>query len=616
MANLCPPAKYGFALDLYEIDPYDGLVELENLSEKYPQDVAVRYALGTGYLDVNQPYEALPHLEWVAKRELTPERRDALVAAYLRSSMPVHAERMAKRDVGFASGSSLAGIDISMADFPDSMATKDRLAFERVRFDVFNGDVSAIGRAQALSERVPEYIPARNLVATAAFMLGDMVRYKAAADAALRHDPGNLFALLNSVRLALLEGGFEAARALREQVIEAREHSDLVGAEVARARALAYMDDAAGARRALAEIGSMTSADERRAMEVVSALERYLDEHEADADAPLLSIEELLGSYLGRWSTLDQAVLDETLAADLAGMPGLVGLLPRLLGYESPKTARFLAVVLLSGVVPPAGPEPWSAVVQRVAQHGPGSVSTRVMLLSVLVELGQLPAGEALTFEGRDAGIEVTEVEISHERPPSGMSADDHARLETALLQMQEGEARQAMAELKKLHGLYPEVSSVTFNLALSEQMVGEDAAERWRPRLDQLVLDQPDFLLAKAHLALVAIEEGDMARAGELLRLPETKRRFYVVEYAAFTTATGSFMLEKGDVDGAQQALHLVGKLVGTTSAPYRALEGRIVAYLHGVGPAGDPLPGAEGRSVQGRAPTVDGDPAEGDPA
>ena len=41
-------------------------------------------------------------------------------------------------------------------------------------------------------------------------------------------------------------------------------------------------------------------------------------------------------------------------------------------------------------------------------------------------------------------------------------------------------------------------------------------AADRWRPRLERLVEEHPDYLFAKAHLALSSVGAGDLERASE----------------------------------------------------------------------------------------------------
>ncbi|WP_424949250.1 hypothetical protein [Deinococcus sp.] len=112
-------------------------------------------------------------LETVAKREreFPAPIRSALAAAYRSLGMPVHAAQALKR-AGEATGDVLeiAGV---MGDLPVGARVADLLDFEQGRSEVMYGQMpggrsaDGVRRISALVQRLPGYLPAQNVLATA-----------------------------------------------------------------------------------------------------------------------------------------------------------------------------------------------------------------------------------------------------------------------------------------------------------------------------------------------------------------------------------------------------------------------------------------------------------------
>lgn len=583
MARLCPPRKYERALELFEDDPEEGLAELERLAEKYTKDPDVRHALGATYLDLDRPFDALEHLEWAEKKQPTHHVRRALVDAYLRLEMIAHAGRVARRDPGLE----LDVTEEQPADGTDenALSMKDQLAFERARTAILHGEARGIHDMRRLSDRHPDYAPARNVLATGHFIQGDLEGYRNAAREALRLAPQDVHALLNAVRLAVLEEGVEGARAYRKRVIDALDATTGTGAvnPLTVAKALALMDDAPAVDRALRawddseEDAFVSDAD----YATLDQLDSYLQEHEKDPRAPLVRLHDVFFSFVHSWLETGTGDGFEGLARKLADVPGLVSLMPRTLGYEAPMMAVAFAHALLSDATPPAPDgRTWPEVLREVVERGPGEPETRMRILTVLGEHGLLDDDQTVTFDGAEGGLRFHQLELNHGTVPSGLPAADDARYLKAMEALTAGDAARSGEELARLHERHPSSVAVHFNLALAERLTGGEAAERSQERIERIVREHPDYLFARAQLATDAIEAGDLERAEELLVLPTGAKQFHVLAYATFLVAQGFLALAKGEFEDVEQTLDSIAELMGEDAGPYRMLEAAIDAH------------------------------------
>jgi len=594
MARLCPPGKFRRALDQLEEDFASGLEALEGLARSYAKDPDVRAALGMAYMDDERVYEALPHLEWAERKDSTPALQDALLEGYLALDMPQHALRLAARSPHLSDERILEDDEHASADAAvgASLSVQDRLVFERARVGVLHFDRDAAAALERLLVKRPDFQPARNLLVTDKLYRGDLEGFVEAANGALAHAPDDPHALLNAARATFLRGGVEAARSLRPRV-DALVPDTGWGADryLARAGALALMDDADATAAALSAYHDWvqeTSDDE--APELAQVIEDLLERRRHDPRAPLVDLEELVVGVGARWRDVDEERVLETAEASLASIPGVLRELPNMIGYQSPATLRFLALLMLHDVAPPPPQGSWAGVFEQVAKHGPGTRAARRALLLLLAETGHIDEDAAMALDGDadddSVSVQLRRLEISGEGVPTGLPAADEQRMAAALEDLQGGRTAPALAALSALHERYPDSLPLTFNLALAERLSGGDAARRGDERLQRLVDEHPDYLFARAELALRAIHADDLERAASLLALPQGKRRFHPLEWGVFASASGHLALARGDVEAAEQFLDGIGQTLGSDAAPYLALDDALDRFYRELDP------------------------------
>lgn len=417
MARLCPPGRFRRALDRLEWDFETALEELEGLARTYAKDPDVRAALGAAYLDDERPFEALPHLEWAERKDPTPTVQDALLSTYLALDMPQHALRLAARSGRVPR---VLGVDDEARPEPDALAVEtlsrqDRLAFERGRTGLLHGDPEAPAVMVRLLAKHPGYMPARNLLVTNELLLGNVERYVEAAGDAFALAPGDPHALLNAVRAAFLRGGLDATCALRPHVEALEADADWGGDRyLARAGALALMDDAHATEAALGAYHGwvQTSKDDAQS-DLADAIDDLLERRKRDPRAPLVDLAELVVGLARRWAAGGPEGVQENVEATFGAMPGLLGVLPDWIGYQTPGTVRRLALPLLLPDVPPPGSGSWVTVFERVARHGPGTPEARHALLHVLTEAGLVVDDETVDLDAEADDLEDDDVELA-----------------------------------------------------------------------------------------------------------------------------------------------------------------------------------------------------------
>ena len=582
MARLCPPGKFRRALDQLEEDFAEGLETFEGLARTYAKDPDVRAALGMAYLDDERPFEALAHLEWAERKEPTPSVQDALLAAYVALDMPQHVLRLAARSAHLSRARSLEedADDREDTTAGAGLSVQDRLAFERARTGLIHGDGKAAAAMARLLAKHPDYQPARNMLVTGRLLRGDLEGFAEAASEAFARAPGDPHALLNAARAAFLRGGVEAARGLRDHADALVPDAEWGGDRyLARAGVLALMDDADATEAALSDYHDWVeeTGDDAQA-ELAEAFDDLLERREHDSRAPLVDLHELIVGVVGRWKSEPTEQIIESIEAGLASMPGVLRELPNWIGYQAPAAQRLLAMLLLHDLAPPPPQGSWPAVFEQVGRHGPGTLEGRRALLLLLAESGHIEEGETVVIDGdtddEGASVLFRHLEISGEAIPTGLPAEDEQRMAAALEDLHGDRTASALAVLSALHERYPDSIPLTHNLALAERLSGGDAAHRGHERLQRLVDQHPDYLFARAELALMAIDADDLEQAESLLALPEGKRRFHALEWGVFAAASGHLALARGDADSAEQFLDGIAQTLGTDAAPYLALD------------------------------------------
>ena len=573
MARRCPPQKLDRALTLFDRDTAKGLDELVALADKYEKDPSVRHAVGSALMSVGGHWQALGHLEWAEQKEPTLEHRKALLAAYQFLGMPYHADRVSAREPSIAFEA-----DLGRHGLPDDMPRSDRLRFERARTAALHGEASGRDDLAELASSYPACMPILNAISACWYVAGRLDAFSAAVRDALDVDPTDVHALLNAVRVTLLQRGPEEAEAYGDRIrTAAATDSGLIAPELARAEAHAYLDDPEAAAAALdAWRAGEDDPELAEGSAIAARLGGYLETHRADTRAPVWRLEVLLFGWLRRWSEGPEELRMSDVVEELKGLPGVFALAPRALGWEQPWMASMLAHAVLTKEAPDPPPPhgSWLDVLRGIVEEGAGTESTLERLQNMLEERRLLHDEEPVTFVATTASGERIPLELFEEPIASGMSTDDDARYTTAMGALMRSDLDAAEAILTDLHERYPDEVGVEFNLALTHRLRGGPSREVARARLERIAREHPDYLFAKAQLAVDAIESGDLDRARSYLQLPEGTERFHTIAFANFHAAEGRLALAEDRMDDVERILASLHDLVGEYAPPYQRLK------------------------------------------
>ena len=608
MAKHASENQYYRAVDLSRHDPEAGAQALGELAQRYPSDSRVLHAYGVSLLQIGQAAKALTALEAAAKREkqYVSEVQESLAQAYSALGMTQHAIRAWRRTGKDLPGDATDDSPFS-GDVPVGAKTADFLEFERARMQILSGETaSGVKQMEQFAKRFPAYLPAQNVLATGAYLLGDLAKSRQLGLGVLSEHPRNIYALLNLIRLELLEHGLDAARALAEQLAGAAVSFEegVVDGELARASAYALLEDDAGVRRSLdawepdAEIraehpqaGPLEERyQERQAVAgTSSAKSRFARKKRPEPAAalpdhlgqpPYLTLQKLLPpAVIPGWAKVGQLTPDAAFAS-LRAFPGLLSLLPERLGFDHSDFVRAMAMILLDHTAPnspaPDRPAPdYAELLRGVVQHGPGTTEVRLALGALLQERELLPETVMTDLAGSQAGGQLLQLEIHDEVSPSPMTRSELKRFERSLNWMRQGKWQQAIALLEPLAAAYPDDKSAAFNLSIAEKHSGDsEFMARSQQRLQELAGRYPQYLFPRSELASEALERGDLEEAGRWLAFPEGLRRIHQQEYSTFMSVQGRLMIKQGNPDAARELLDMIEQVSGEQSAAYILLE------------------------------------------
>jgi hypothetical protein len=579
MARKCPPTKLDRALTTFKRNSAEGLEELEALAEKYGKDPSVRHAFGSALMSVGAHWIALEHLDWAERSEPTLEHRKALTAAYRFLSMPLHAARVAARDPALSFEADEDGLHGLAGDMPRS----DKLLFERGRTAALHGEEDGLEELVALTASYPTSMPILNAIATARYAVGDLRGFRTASREALAADPKDIHALLNAIRVALLDSGPESVLAFRDRVYEATmSAAGMVHPELARAEALAYMNDSDGTAASLAAWRTaVTDPDEAEGSAIASRLEESLRQRSGDPGAPLWRLEVLLFGWIRRWSEGSGDLRMTEVARELAAAPGVFASIPSTLGWERPWLASMLVHVVLSWDAPdpPAPAESWPGLLRGLVERGAGTATTIQHLRSVLDERGLMEDQEPVAFGIESGGGEQVTLELFHDAIPSGLPPEDDERYTAAMGALMRSDLDTAASVLADLHARHPDAVGVEFNLALTDRLRGGSGTDAAHDRLERIAREHPEYLFAKAQLAVDAIEAGDLDRARAYVQLPDGIDRFHAIAFANLHAAEGRLALAEGRMADVERILASLHDLVGEYAPPYQRLKAAVAA-------------------------------------
>lgn len=565
MAKLCPEPRLRRALEALDAYPDEGLLELAELARKYPQDAQLRAMTGMAFVEEGEAWRGLAHLEWAVRHDPHPDWLGWLQQAYEELEMPLHAAQVARRR---GAGNAEGALE-HLPGAPEGMPRKHQLEFERAQAEILNFDRGGVERLAPVVKAYPHFVDAANLLATGYYLRWDLKNFHRLARANIERWPGDAHALLNAVRSGLLLDGWEGAREWAS-LLDKAEGSGPADTLATRARVAAHLNDAERFEAITwAQATELGMEDDEELLDLRSSV---LADRRTDPEAPLVNLELLLLPMLGAALHGGGRVLPKWAKGYLTGAPGLLKLLPELLGYTPVNLAQMVAALVLQDAAFTDGA--WRDVLSRLARHGPGKHATRLGLMQLLVEEGVLPPDESLEVEP-PPGDEERRVRLGFGGDPSGLPEAEEERFQEAIDGLTEGDAEGALRILTLLHQQFPDNHQVEHALARAEANSGR--ADAARTRIADLIRRQPFLLLLRAREAVEAVGAGDLGRAAELLTLPPGDIEADFRDYATFLGARANLAHAEGNADRARALLEALKDVLGEEDGLYLAFAGKI---------------------------------------
>jgi Flp pilus assembly protein TadD len=442
--------------------------------------------------------------------------------------------------------------------------------------------------AQSILRQRPHFAPALNNLSLAYWVEGQLDRAIESAKQVLSFAPDNIHALSNLIHFLCLAGRTEEARAYGDRLqasvapaadkrLKQVEAFSFLGDDET---VLALFDQAAGtderegtfaspvlyhlAAVAAARLGRETEAHRswRRALKIqrgfdlarenLDDLKRPVGERHGPWPFPLTSwlspraIADLRSSAqsAGKSERASQAALRRILTKH----PEVASTLPALLERGDPY-GRELAVMLARAAQTPALLEALRTF--ALDTHGPDQM--RIEAAQFLREQGALPGGETrLYVKGEWQTLMLLGFEIGDESEEQESYPPRVEKLaERATLALQDNDGQQAEALLNEALAIVPDSPGLLNNLAVAYQLQGR--AEEAEQMVCQLHERHPDYLFARVSVAQMAIRDGDLERARELLHPLMQRQKFHFSEFDNLCAALIDLYLAEDKPEGAQ---------------------------------------------------------------
>ena len=590
--------------------PGEALSILKALEHKYPKDDIVLGLLATAYHDLNDwsGYEAALH----RLARLQPREADialGLIGAYAHNLRPAlalqqmrdflrrwpdHAEAAkVQRDLPLFEKA--VHEQIEETGLPDEQALELISQLEEQRFHLGAGQYR---QARQIGEKAlrlwPDFVPVLNNLGQIYAVEGELERAIQVAQHVLEIDSQNLYATSNLARLYFLNGqpeeAQEWARQLKASHAEASDRWNKI------AEALTFLGDDAGVL-ALYEQAKKAGELEPPAVDkifyhtlAVSALKlgrekdarrfwkkalklspgfEWAQENLADLDRPadkrqgawaypfenwLLGglATELAGALEKNRHAGSKQAVQRDISGFLEGHPRLLFLAPHLLARGDERARQFVMRLAATSGYP--------QLVQLVMDFiggKQGSMSLRMEAARHLSEADLLPSGSLRMWtEGEWREIMLLNMEISPEPEEAGYSRTVQELAEQAYDALQQREGHQAQELLEKAIAIQPEAPSLLNNLALAYEMQGQSA--RAHQMLREIHSRFPEYFFGITGVANLAIQEGDLEMARDLLNRLLHRKKLHTSEFAALCMAQMDLSLAEGRRDAARNWLEM----------------------------------------------------------
>jgi tetratricopeptide (TPR) repeat protein len=434
----------------------------------------------------------------------------------------------------------------------------------------------ALASAEELIRRRPDFTPAYNNGAEAAFHAGRTAQAIDLARRLLARAPDNVFALANLVRFLCVTGQVDEARAEAER-LRTLEPDDL-DRTVKQAEAFAWLGDDAGVLAVCARARSLADAREPGAAALLHHLAAVAACRQGRED-----------EARGYWRAALRAVPDFELARDnLADLDRPAGernapwsytfnyyvprqLIDGLMTFlktadgKGPEAQRYLtAHPELEGLVPLLL-DHCDGIGRELALHLVGLFRTPALLRAArdfalgqrgadklrlraaqLADEAMPPGPRRYWIEGTWREAALQRFEIHTDVLERSYAPGVYELLGQGVAALRAGDAASAERVLRQALAIDPDDPVVMNNLAVACAQLGRpEEGEALSLRLYER---HPDYLFGRTALASLAAERGELERARELLAPLLTRKRLHVGEFHALCMAELNLFLAEGN--------------------------------------------------------------------
>lgn len=486
--------------------------------------------------------------EW---QSLSPHSRAAVEAlctsAYAADLAAVYARAVQRLSVMDGQG------EVALPETVDS--TLGALSLEQAetidlsRMHVANGNPAA---AVAVLQGV-DHPSARNNLALALFLCGDLTQARAVIEANWQAEPDNLFALESLLRWRCWVEGLACCQGFGATLLHTQPRR--VEDAIARVAALRFLDDETAARQAWQESKKAPywrdASDEQR--EVFANLK--------DVEAALPGSVNMWfpGPWLRAVTALAAKPKGQTESQWEQGWHALLDTCEAHADYLSRAVelgetgVRILALAVLKHRAERADGAAIAGL-QALLKRPYGPDSTRTELLNWLIEQGlhnrQELAEIWLKGELRTTrlyGLRITDEPRDSPFPPEGTALN--FRIIDAI---HHRKLPQALALAQQLHQMYPDQPMALVNLASIKEGLRHPDAEI-TALFRQAHALAPDYLFARCGLARCLANQGHIEEAQKLLEGLLEREEFHRSEYRTFLEAQRALALASGDKEAAR---------------------------------------------------------------
>ncbi len=456
---------------------------------------------------------------------------------------------------------------------------------------------------EAVLERAPDFISARNNLSLISWMAKDADLAIATAQVVLDREPDNIHALSNLIHFWVLSGDVDAAKSYADRLKAS--HADAWDGWTKKVEGLSYMADDAGVvevwQQAQAAKVESTAASAQFYHLSAVALARIGEEKKAIAQwktalarnpgmsiakENLKDIRQPIGQRHGAWpfawrqwlmpdtteklqtlmmtnvnSKKGDKVIDN-FRAFFEGHSDFMAMLPRLLERGGPDGQAFLVSTIQQLNTPEL-----LAIIKDFAFGQSGTDRMRFEAAKLAEEANLMPSGTVSLWMGGEWRDMMLKTFTFHEEPPHRHSKSVEQLAGPAYLLIQQGGKQQAI----EAEGLLRQAIALTTeeapdlmnNLAISLAQQGRNDEADLLTR--DIVARYPNYIFASVSLARQYLVEGKLEAAEEILRPFLSRDRFHVMEFGSFVAVYIGLLVGKKQQDVARSWFDIWEKVYPT---------------------------------------------------